>query len=56
MASENRFFTEGAYTFYYTDRRRRKLAPRVGGSTVLYRVMFHHFERFVAEYKGVVVA
>jgi len=30
--------------------------PRHPERTVLYRVLFHHFERFVAEYKGLVVA
>ena len=30
--------------------------PQHPERTVLYRVIFHHFERFVAEYKGLVVA
>jgi len=30
--------------------------PRHPERTVLYRVLFYHFERFVAEYKGLVVA
>jgi len=30
--------------------------PRHPERTVLYRVLFHHFERFVAEYEGLVVA
>jgi hypothetical protein len=30
--------------------------PRHPEKTVLYRVLFHHFERFVAEYEGLVVA
>jgi hypothetical protein len=30
--------------------------PRHPERTVLYRVLFHHFERFVAEYEDLVVA
>jgi hypothetical protein len=30
--------------------------PRHSERTVLYRVLFHHFERFVAEFEGLVVA
>jgi hypothetical protein len=30
--------------------------PRHPEQTVLYRVLFHHFERFVADYEGLVVA
>jgi len=30
--------------------------PRHPERIVLYRVLFHHFERFVADYKGLVVA
>jgi hypothetical protein len=30
--------------------------PRHPEPTVLYRVLFHHFERFVAEYEGLAVA